>query len=134
LLGQRRSKKKPNKEEKKYFCVFHFIRKTQKKNQKTKGKKNDMVSNIYIIIMVQKLRNEFGIGNLKLLERRGCRGIPKTRVLLVLALFFFLIMSCFIPIKRNVFIFMILLVPAKGLVLQTDNIYNCTQDASSTNY
>jgi hypothetical protein len=58
-----------------------------------------MVSNIYIIIMVQKLRHEFGIGNLKLLERRrGCRGIPKTRVLLVLDLFFFLIMSCFIPI------------------------------------
>jgi hypothetical protein len=50
--------------------------------------------------MVLKLKYELGIGNLKLLERiRGCGGIPKRVVLLVLALFFFLIMSCFTPNK-----------------------------------
>jgi hypothetical protein len=44
-----------------------------------------------------------GIGNLPLLERRrGCRAIPKIVVLLVLALFFFLIMSYFTPNKRNI--------------------------------
>jgi hypothetical protein len=49
-----------------------------------------VVSNIYTIIIVLKLKHELGIGDLTLLERRrGCGGIPKLVVLLVLALFFF---------------------------------------------
>jgi hypothetical protein len=62
------------------------------------------------------------------------RGIPKLMVFLVLLFFFFLIMSCFSPNRRNIFISMILLVPAKGLVLQTNNNYSFTQDASSAIY
>jgi hypothetical protein len=51
--------------------------------------------------MVIKLKYELGIGNLELLERRrGCESIPKLMFFLVLALFFFLIMSCFIPNKE----------------------------------
>jgi hypothetical protein len=49
-----------------------------------------VVSNIYTIIIVLKLKHELGIGDLTLLERRrGCGGILKLVVLLVLALFFF---------------------------------------------
>jgi hypothetical protein len=60
-----------------------------------------MVSNIYTVIMVVKNRQELGVGNQKLLERRrSCTGIPKLVILIVLAFFFFLIMSCFIPIKE----------------------------------
>jgi hypothetical protein len=60
-----------------------------------------MVSNIYTIIMMTKLKYELGIGNLKLLKRRRrCGGISKLLVLLVLTLFFCLIMSCFIPNKE----------------------------------
>jgi hypothetical protein len=48
-----------------------------------------------------KLKLELRIGNLKLLKRRkGWTGIPKLYVFLVPALFFFLIMSCFIPNKE----------------------------------
>jgi hypothetical protein len=54
--------------------------------------------------MVLKLKHELGIGNLTLLERRiGCVGIPKLVISLVLALFFFLIMSCFTPSKKKYF-------------------------------
>jgi hypothetical protein len=59
--------------------------------------------------MMLKLKHELGIGNLTLLEiRRGCVGIPKLVILLVLELFFFLIVSCFTPNKRNIFISMII--------------------------
>jgi hypothetical protein len=81
------------------------------------------------------LKHELGIGKLKLIDRgRGCMGIPKLVVLLVLVLLFFLIMACFIPNNRNIFISMTLLVLAKGLVLQIDNIYSFSQDAISTKY
>jgi hypothetical protein len=54
--------------------------------------------------MVLKLKHELGIGDLILLEiRRGCRGIPKLVVLLVLALFFFLIRSCFYSKQKKYF-------------------------------
>jgi hypothetical protein len=36
--------------------------------------------------------------------------------------------------QTNIFISMRVLIPTKGLVLQTDNIYNFTQDANSTNF
>jgi hypothetical protein len=50
--------------------------------------------------MMLKLKHELGIGDLTLLERiRGCGGILKLVILLVLALFFFLIMSCLIQTK-----------------------------------
>jgi hypothetical protein len=71
--------------------------------------------------MVLKLEHELEIGNLKLklLERRrGCGGIPKLVGLLVLALVFLLIMLCFILNEEIFFISMILLLAAKGLVLQ----------------
>jgi hypothetical protein len=58
--------------------------------------------------MVLKLKHELGIGDLTLLERRGCGGILKLVILLVLALLFFLIMSHFTPNKINIFIFMII--------------------------
>jgi hypothetical protein len=59
--------------------------------------------------MVLKLKHELGIRDLILLERRrGCRGIPKLLVLLLLTLFFFLVISCFTPNKRNIFISMII--------------------------
>jgi hypothetical protein len=48
-------------------------------------------------MMVLKLEHELETRNLKLLERRrGCGGIPKLVGLLVLALVFLLLMSCFI--------------------------------------
>jgi hypothetical protein len=50
--------------------------------------------------MVVKSKHELGIGNLKLVERRrGCGDIPKPLVLLV-AIFFFLVMSCFVSNKQ----------------------------------
>jgi hypothetical protein len=59
--------------------------------------------------MVLKLKHELGIGDLTLLERiKGCGVIPKLVVLLVLPLFFFRIISCFTPNKRNFFISMII--------------------------
>jgi hypothetical protein len=94
-----------------------------------------MVSHIYKIIMMQKLKHELGIGNLTLLERRrGCKDISKLVVLPVLVFLFFLIMSCFTPKNRNIFISMIVLVLVKGLALQTNNNYSFTQNASSNNY
>jgi hypothetical protein len=54
--------------------------------------------------MVLKLKHKLGVGDLILLERRrGCRGIPKLIVLLVLSLPFFLIMSCFTPNNKKYF-------------------------------
>jgi hypothetical protein len=53
---------------------------------------------------VLKLKHELGVGDLTLLERRiGCGGIPKLVFLLVLALFFFLIISCFTPNNKKYF-------------------------------
>jgi hypothetical protein len=73
-----------------------------------------------------------GIGNLTLLEKKtGMWGHTQACGFLVLALVFFLVMSCFTPNKQK-FISMILLVPVKGLVLQTNNNYSFSQDASST--
>jgi hypothetical protein len=85
--------------------------------------------------MVLKLKHELGVGDVTLFERRsGCGGIPKLVFLLVLVFFFFLIMSCFSPNKINIFIPMILFGSCKRYVLQTNNNYSFTQDASSTNY
>jgi hypothetical protein len=67
--------------------------------------------------MMLKLEHDLGIENLTLLKRRrGCGGIPKLLVLSVLVFSFLLIMSCLTPNKRNIFISLILLVPAKRLV------------------
>jgi hypothetical protein len=84
--------------------------------------------------MVLKLKHELGIANLKLLERRRVPRHPQACVFGSYCINILPHHVMFYSIQRNIFIFIILLVPTKGLVLQTDSIYSFTQDISSTNY
>jgi hypothetical protein len=84
--------------------------------------------------MVLKLKHELGIGNQKLLERRRVPRHPQTCGFSSYCILLLPHHVMFHSKQRNIFIFIILLDHAKGLVLQTDSIYSFTQDTSSTNY
>jgi hypothetical protein len=71
LRRQRRSKKETTQRRKRNLFMFLVYKKDSKQEpNKTKRQKKDMVSNIYTIIMVLKLKHELEIENLKLLEKR----------------------------------------------------------------
>jgi hypothetical protein len=73
--------------------------------------------------MTVKLKHEFEMILLEILERRGgCVGIPKLVVLLVLVLYFFLIISCHSSQTKKYFHLHYILMPTKWLVLQTNDI------------
>ena len=78
--------------------------------------------------MKVKLKHEFEMILLEILERRGgCMGIPKLMILLLLVLYFFLIISCYSSQTKKYFHLHDTPMPTKWLVLQTNDMIISTK-------